>query len=99
VLRPDGQWSLMLINKDYDNAHSVRIVFHDEVVKGDRSFAGPVTMITFGKEQYAWHAALRDGYADPDGPAARSTLPSGVDRYTLPRASMTVLRGRVQVSQ
>jgi hypothetical protein len=95
VLRPDGQWSLMLINKDYDNAHSVRIVFHDEDGKGDRSFAGPVTMITFGKEQYVWHSALRDGYADPDGPAARSTLPSGLDRYTLPRASMTVLRGRV----
>jgi hypothetical protein len=95
VLRPDGQWSLMLINKDYDNAHSVRIVFHDGDGKVDRLFAGSVSMITFGKEQYAWHSALRDGYADPDGPAARSMLPSGLDRYTLPRASMTVLRGRV----
>jgi hypothetical protein len=95
VLRPDDQWSLMLINKDYDNAHSVRIVFHDGNGKVDRLFVGPVTMITFGKEQYVWHSALRDGYADPDGPAARSTLPSGLDRYTLPRASMTVLRGRV----
>jgi hypothetical protein len=95
VLRPDGQWSLMLINKDYDNAHSVRIVFHDEDAKQDRHFAGPVAMITFGKEQYVWHSALRDGYADPDGPVASSTLPAGVDRYILPRASMTVLRGRV----
>jgi hypothetical protein len=95
VLRPDGQWSLMVINKDYDNAHSVRIVFHDGDGKADRLFVGPVTMITFGKDQYVWHSALRDGYADPDGPAAKSTLPSGLDRYTLPRASMTVLRGRV----
>jgi hypothetical protein len=99
VLRPDGQWSLMLINKDYDNPHSVRIAFHDEDAKVDRSFVGPVTMITFGKEQYAWHPALRDGYADPDGPAARSTLPAGRDPYTLPPASMTVLRGRVENSQ
>ena len=99
VLRPDGQWSLMLINKDYDNAHSVRIVFHDGDGRVDRLFVGPVTMITFGKEQYVWHSALRDGYADPDGPAARSTLPSGLDRYTLPRASMTVLRGRVEIPQ
>jgi hypothetical protein len=98
VLRPDGQWSLMLINKDYDNAHSVRIVFHDEDAKVDRTFVGPVTMVTFGKEQYVWHPALRDGYADPDGPAARSTLPAGLDRYALPRASMTVLRGRVETS-
>jgi len=99
VLRPDGQWSLMLINKDYDNAHSVRIVFHDADAKVDRSFVGPVTMVTFGREQYAWHPALRDGYADPDGPAARSTIPAGLDRYTLPKASMTVLRGRVETSR
>lgn len=95
VLRPDGQWALMLINKDYDNPHAVRILFHDEESKSDRSFAGPVTMITFGKEQYTWHSAMRDGYADPDGPPARSTLPSGQESYTLAPASMTVLRGHV----
>ena len=96
VLRPDGQWSLMLINKDYDNPQTVNIVFHDEDSKKDRAFAGPVARITFGKEQYQWHAALRDGYPDPDGPAAQSTLPAGTDRFTLPAASMTVLRGHVE---
>jgi F5/8 type C domain len=95
VLRPDGQWSLMLINKDYDNPHTVNIQFHDEEAKKDRAFVGPVARITFGKEQYTWHPAMRDGYADPDGPAASSTLPAGTDRFTLPAASMTVLRGRV----
>ena len=99
VLRPDGHWSLMLINKDYNNAHSVRIVFHDEDAKVDRSFVGPVTMVTFGTEQYVWHSALRDGHADPDGPPAQSTLPAGADRYTLPPASITVLRGEVGSSQ
>jgi hypothetical protein len=95
VLRPDGQWSLMLINKDYDNPHTVSIRFHDDDAKKDRSFAGPVARITFGKEQYTWHQALRDGYADPDGPAAQSVLPAGTDHFELPAASMTVLRGRV----
>lgn len=99
VLRPDGQWSLILINKDYDNAHSVRVVFHDDDTKEDRSFVGPVAMITFGREQYTWHSALRDGYANPDGPEVRSTIPAGTDRCTLPRASMTVLRGRVSGTQ
>jgi hypothetical protein len=89
----------MLINKDYDNPHPLRIAFHDEDAKLDRSFEGPVAMITFGKEQYTWHPALRDGYADPDGPAARSTLSAGTDLYTLPPASMTVLRGRVGPAQ
>jgi F5/8 type C domain len=95
VLRPDGQWSLMLINKDYSLAHTVSIQFHDDDAGTDRFFVGPVARVTFGKEQYTWHPALRDGYADPDGPAAKSTLPAGTDHFTLPAASMTVLRGRV----
>ena len=95
VLRPDGQWSLMLINKDYDNPHSVAITFRDDNDKTQKAFVGPVARITFGKEQYQWHSAMSEGYADPDGPPNRSTLPEGTDRYLLPAASMTVLRGRV----
>lgn len=94
VLRPDGQWALLLINKDYDHAHTVRIVFRNEDTHADSGFVGTVDRITFGKEQYTWHSALQNGYADPDGPAARSTVPAG-ERYTLPPASMTVLRGRI----
>ncbi len=95
VLRPDGQWSLMVINKDYDNPHSVAVTFRDEDGRTNSSFTGPVARITFGKEQYRWHSAMRDGYADPDGPADKSTLPDGTHRFTLPPASMTVLRGRI----
>ncbi|HEX3322924.1 MAG TPA: discoidin domain-containing protein [Terriglobales bacterium] len=96
VLRPDGQWSLMIINKDYDNSHTVTIAFEDENAETHSSFVGPVARITFGKEQYRWHSAMADGYADPDGPADQSTLPQGTDHYLLPPASMTVLRGRVK---
>jgi hypothetical protein len=85
----------MLINKDYDNSHAVNITFHNADANSDSSFVGPVERITFGKDQYKWHSALRDGYPDPDGPAARSTLAAGTDDYILPAASMTVLRGRI----
>jgi hypothetical protein len=98
VQRPDGQWSLMVINKDYDNPHSVKIMFHDEDTATDGAYKGPVTRITFGKEQYSWHSAMRDGYADPDGPADRSTLPDGTRSFVLPAASLTVLRGRISNS-
>ena len=98
VLRPDGQWALMLINKDYDNSHTVSITFHNAEANSDSSFVGSVDRITFGKEQYTWHSALRNGYADPDGPPMRSTLPAGTKRYQLPPASMTVLRGRIGVT-
>jgi hypothetical protein len=93
--RPDGQWSLMLINKDHDNAHAVNISFQDGESK-PQSFAGAVTVITFGKAQYQWHADRKRGYADPDNPPARSTI-SADDRtqYNLPAASVTVLRGKL----
>jgi hypothetical protein len=94
LLRPDGQWSLLLINKDHETPHSVRIVFHDAESKTDRSFEGPVDRITFGRAQYVWHSAGREGYADPDNPPLRSTVQGTEDSsYTLPAASLTVLRG------
>jgi F5/8 type C domain-containing protein len=97
VLRPDGQWSLMLINKDYDNPHPVHVAFHDDAAHSHSIFSGPVTMITFGKNQYQWHPARKEGYADPDGPPVTSTINGGADtRYTLPPASLTILRGKIR---
>ncbi len=99
VLRPDGQWSLLLINKDYDNPHPVRIVFHggEGDANSNRSFAGPVKMVIFGKAQYQWHPARKQGYADPDGPAVTSSVEGAADtQYVLPAASMTILRGRIK---
>jgi hypothetical protein len=93
--RPDGQWSLMLINKDYDHPHQVRIVFHNAKSNREDSFSGPVTMITFGKAQYLWHPDRKKGHADPNSPPVKSTLTGGENTiYTLPAASLTIVRGR-----
>jgi F5/8 type C domain len=95
VLRPDNQWALLAVNRDHDNSHPVRIVFHDSEAESDDSFAGPVTMITFGKNQYQWHSARKQGYADPDGPPSRSTVQAGpATVFTLPPASIAILRGQ-----
>lgn len=92
--RPDGQWSVMLINKDRENDHAVHIVFTDGEGKGSRFFSGRVERITFGANEYEWHANGANGYADPVGPPARSTVSGGVQTlYALPRASIIVLRG------
>jgi hypothetical protein len=94
--RPDGQWSLMLINKDYDNPHPVRISFHRTEAAGAESFTGPVTVITFGKAQYQWHSNRKRGYADPDNPPVRSKITADENSiYELPAASLTVLRGKI----
>jgi F5/8 type C domain len=99
VLRPDNQWAVLVINRDYDNAHPVRIVFHDSDENADDSFAGPVTTITFGKAQYQWHPNRKQGYADPDGPPVTANVSGGPGAvYTLPPASLTILRGKTSAS-
>jgi hypothetical protein len=94
VTRPDGVWSLMLVNKDQSNAHEVRIAF-DEASAAHKSFSGPILMVTFGSEQYVWKSEGPNGHPDPNDPPATKTLPSGTPSVALPQASVTVLRGKV----
>ena len=97
--RPDGQWSLMLINKDHESAHAISISFRNGEEK-TQSFAGPVAVITFGKAQYEWHADKKRGHADPDHPPARSALTADPHTlYNLPAASLTVLRGKLSAAE
>ena len=104
VERPDGQWSVMLVNRDQFNDHAVKIGFGG--AKQDRYFAGAVDRITFGSNEYQWHVdetpheVRREeqgaGHADPDGPPSKSTVTGDAQTlYQLPKASITVLRGKL----
>jgi NedA-like, galactose-binding domain len=116
VERPDGQWSIMLINKDQNNDHSVKASFVNPATGQKRFFSGTVDSVVFGAAQYAWHPDAgpagsaqeegedggyrrhpMNGYADPDGPASKSTVAAdGPDTlYELPKASIIVLRGKL----
>ena len=46
VHRPDGNWSLMLINHDLNASHRIHLVI-DEAKHGHRTFAGPVALVQF----------------------------------------------------
>jgi hypothetical protein len=98
VLRPDGQWAMLIVNRDHDQPHSVSIAFHDGDAAGsDRHFAGTVTQIVFGSAQYQWHNREENSFADPDGPPAQSQITANAQtKYEIPKASVVVLRGRVQ---
>lgn len=97
VHRPDGQWSLMIVNRDQENSHTVRVAFEDGEVKRHGFFSGPVTMVTFGREQYEWHSHEKNSTAEPDGPPVTTTLRGGTESsVTLPKASLTVIRGKVE---
>ena len=77
VERPDGQWSVMLVNKDQDNDHSVKVVFADPVTKQKRFFSGAVARVVFGSAEYQWHpdpapAGEASGVPPGGGAAGRS---------------------------
>ena len=111
VQRPNGQWSVMLVNKDPDVDHPVKVTFADSATGRDRFFSGVVDRVVFGPAEYQWrpdapagtseddgdYGRWGRGHADPDGPPSTSTVPSsGADTvYQLPRSSIIVLRGRL----
>ena len=65
VNRPDGNWSLMLVNRDESNPHTVKVAFEDSKSSRARTFTGPVTLATFGSEQYVWKDDGQNSRADP----------------------------------
>ena len=96
VKRPDGDWSLLVINKDPSNAHQVKIAFEDGGKETAAHFSGAVKMVTFGAAEYVWHSSGATSHADPDGPPKRSTFEwKDGTKVLLPKASVTVLTGKV----
>ena len=92
VKRPDKQWALLIVNRDQENPHRVKINFHDAETGRDNSFAGPVESFTFGSAQYRWDPLRK--LADPDGPVLKTQVTAGRDStFTLPAASIVVVRG------
>lgn len=89
VERPDGQWSVMLINKDQDNDHSVKVSFVGGGSGGSGVFSGVVDRVVFGAAEYQFHAdpvttpapsagrggrGALAGHPDPDGPPSKSSV-------------------------
>jgi len=95
VKRPDGQWSLLIINKDPSNAHDVSVAFESDGKETSTHFQGNVQSVTFGPSEYRWHSSGETSHADPDGPPKRNTIEWSADKKVLlPKASITVLTGK-----
>jgi len=73
VKRPDGRWSVMLVNRDQEVAHKVRIAFNGKDGK-EEGFNGPVEVSTFGSEQYHWHPGQMRFEAHAEHAAERTVV-------------------------
>jgi hypothetical protein len=95
VQRPDGAWSVLLVNRDLKNAHTVQVAFQGDA--GTAYFSGTVTQVSFGVAQYNWVPDGAKSRPNPDSPAVTTQQAGGSGVvYMLPAASVNVLRGSVQ---
>jgi hypothetical protein len=46
---------VMLINKDQNNDHDIRVSFKDPETNATRFFSGTVDRVVFGPGEYQWH--------------------------------------------
>ena len=81
VKRPDGNWSLMLINHDLNTAHPVHLVI-DDAGHASHPFVGSVALVQYcntpAEDKNVMISATRDGM------------------YRLPAGSITVIRGKLR---
>ena len=94
LARPDGQWALLLVNRDFEKAHGVTVQFN--MPGGPEWFSGSVAETQFGPQQYGWVQIGRDSHPHPDRPPSVHTVSGGKDtEYKLPPQSLVVLTGTV----
>jgi hypothetical protein len=96
VHRPDGNWSIMLVNRDENNPHTIRVSFDNAKEKHGQFFIGNVVWTSFGSDQYVWINDGPNSHPDPNLPPAAKPIDANAQTiFTLPKASITVLRGKL----
>jgi len=65
VKRPDGAWSVLLINKSQKTSQTVQLVFANQESKNSRFFSGDLQEAIFGSQQYQWHPGQQNFNAHP----------------------------------
>jgi hypothetical protein len=81
-----GKWSLMLLNKDPVQAHTVKVQFEGN---GGDVFEGTVDVYRFSSAQYVWHSAKDAGRPEKSEGPEHTVVRGSVD---LPAYSITVVR-------
>ena len=89
--RPDGQWSVMIVNKDSE-ARQVDIEFPPQGGNAHRTFQVRTTAIAFGPDQYGWSGGSPTEIPHPNTGLATSVV-GGNEPFTVAPMSITVVRG------
>ena len=86
----------MLVNRDENNSHTIRVSFENSKEKHSSFFSGNTSQINFGSDQYVWINDGPNSHPDPNLPPSAKSLDANAQTiFTLPKASITVLRGSI----
>jgi hypothetical protein len=98
VHRPDGLWSVLLINKDPKRAFQTDVVFRNPLSRSTGGFLGRVDTFQYSSKQYLLGGPPNNPYPtradEPEHRVIQSSLPRP-SQVSLPPYSLTVIRGGI----
>ena len=92
--RPDGLWSVMLINKDPSESHDLKVIFQNRS-GAKASFASSIDIVQFSDAQYQLSADRNQPKPLKSNPPLQFS-PGQASAISLPAYSLTVIRGVVR---
>jgi len=96
VHRPDGLWSVLLINKDPKRGFQTKVVFRNPLTRSTGGFRGRVDTFQYSSKQYDLGGTPTNPYpikaAEPEKRIIQTRFPEPT-KTTLPPYSLTVIRG------
>ena len=93
VHRPDGLWSVLLINKDPKRAFETELVFWIDPHSLSATMRGPIDVYQYSEQQYLLGGPAKDPYPIRAEDPVHRVIESPSARVTLPPYSLTVVRG------
>ena len=88
--RPDGMWSILLINRDAHSGHRIDISLRTSQGGAPVRLPGPFDVVQYGPAQFSWRAAGDAGQPMRDLPPRRFRIVGSV--VDLPPYSLTVVK-------
>jgi hypothetical protein len=93
VHRPDGLWSLLLINRDPNRTFQTSVIFRNE--GANASFDGPLDLYQLSSRQYALGGPPDSPFPVRSDEPEHQIIQSSTGILSLPPYSLTVVRGKL----
>ncbi|HEX7721486.1 MAG TPA: discoidin domain-containing protein [Pyrinomonadaceae bacterium] len=96
--RPDGLWSVLLINKDPNRTFDANLLFRTGGSGGARSFTGNVEVYQYSRKQYELGGPANNPYPlKAEEPEHKVIQSKSFPKISLPPYSLTIVRGLLRV--